>query len=96
VKIYNLTKKDISINISKRIGLSYSFSSLILEDFIETLIQEICNNKLILKNIGSFKIIKKRSRIGRNPKTKQEYMINERNTLSFKSSNKLLEILNLN
>ncbi len=96
MKIYNLTKKDISINISKRIGLSYSFSSLILEDFIETLIQEICNNKLILKNIGSFKIIKKRSRIGRNPKTKQEYMINERNTLSFKSSNKLLEILNLN
>ncbi len=96
MKFNNLTKKDISINISKKTGLSYSFSSFLLEDFIEILIQEICHNKLILKNIGSFKIIKKRSRIGRNPKTKQEYMINERNSLSFKSSNKLLEVLNIN
>ncbi len=96
MKSNNITKRDIAINISKKTGLSINYSLTLLDSFIIILTKKICENKLILKNIGSFKLIKKKSRIGRNPKTKEEYIIKERNSLSFSASKKLLEILNFN
>ena len=47
-----------------------------------------------LKNIGSFKKKDKKERIGRNPKTKEEFIIHSRKSISFTSSTKLLEKLN--
>ena len=96
MKSNNITKRDIATNISKKTGLSINYSLSLLDNFIIILTKQICENKLNLKNIGSFKLIKKKSRIGRNPKTKEEHIIKERNSLSFSASNKLLEILNFN
>ena len=45
---------------------------------------------LSINNIGSFKIKKKNERIGRNPKTKEEYIIKSRRVISFKKSTKLV------
>ena len=47
-----------------------------------------------LKNIGSFKILAKKERIGRNPKTKEEFIITPRNTVSFTASKFLKKIVN--
>ena len=46
-----------------------------------------------LKGLGSFKIIHKKERLGRNPKTKEKFSISARNTISFTTSKKLSEIL---
>ena len=94
MKNNNFTKKDIAINISRKTGLSLNYSSVLVNDLINILVQEICKNNLILKNIGSFKIRKKKERVGRNPKTKEEYMISARNSLIFRASNRILEFLN--
>ena len=90
----NFTKKDISKFLSKKTGYSNSLSRKIIEDLIEILKNNIVSNKLILKNIGSFKLINKKSRIGRNPKTLKNYEIKPRKVVIFKSSNTLLNKIN--
>tara|TARA_B100000941_G_C28346652_1_gene469623 strand:+ start:127 stop:411 length:285 start_codon:yes stop_codon:yes gene_type:complete len=90
----NITKSDISFSLSKKKGFSHLLSKKIVQDLIDTLMILIKDQNLILKNIGSFKIIYKNRRIGRNPKTLQTYSIPSRKVISFTPSKKLLKILN--
>ena len=48
-----------------------------------------------LKNIGTFKILNKKERIGRNPRTKEIYKIKARKTLAFKPSTNLSRKINI-
>ena len=87
-------KKDISRNISSKIKTSSSLSSDILDKFID-LIKNNSKDKVVKFNkFGSFYRKSTPSRIGRNPKTKEEFVITERSRLNFKSSNKVKTILN--
>ena len=92
----NLTKNDIIINISKITGFSKNISKKIINDLLDILIKNIIHNHIILKNLGSFKIIKKNERFGRNPKTKEEFLIKSHNSIKFVVSKKLKNILNIN
>ena len=55
----------------------------------------IKNNELVLKNIGTFKLSKKNERIGRNPKTKEEFLISKRKSIRFIVSKNLSKVLNI-
>ena len=85
----NLKKIDIIKKLSNKTGFSQNFSKKIIEDLLKILLINIKDGNLILKNIGSFKIILKKKRVGRNPKTKEEFIISERNSLRFTPSKKL-------
>ena len=52
------------------------------------------SGKVKIHNFGTFSIKNKKSRIGRNPKTKEEVMIGERKVVSFKASKNVLKYLN--
>ena len=83
----NFTRKDLSNNIFKNIGFSKDFSSKIIDSFFETLINHIIKfNKVKISSFGTFEVIKKRERIGRNPKTKEEAKISSRKIIKFKPS----------
>lgn len=83
----NFTRKDLSNNICKNIGFSKNFSSKIIDNFFETLINHIIKfNKVKISSFGTFEVIKKRERIGRNPKTKEEAKISSRKIVKFKPS----------
>ena len=86
----NLTKIDIIKNLSKKTGFSILFSKKLVNDFLNIIIHQIKMNELNLKNIGSFKLVKKKERLGRNPKTKEEFIISARKTLRYVASKKLL------
>ena len=90
----NLTKNDITLNLKKKTGYFFLLSKKLTNDFINILIHNIYNNKFNLKNIGSFKIINKNERLGRNPKSKEKFVINSRKSIIFKASNKLTNSLN--
>jgi integration host factor subunit alpha len=90
----NLTRIDLAKFLSNKTGFSISFSKKLINDLMIVLIDNIKNDKLILKNIGSFKLLKKKERLGRNPKTKEIYSINSRKSLSFTASKKILNSLN--
>ena len=90
MKRNNLKKLEISKNLSKKMGFSILFSKKVIDDLLNVLILSIKENNLNLKNLGVFKIIKKKERLGRNPKTKENYKISARKALSFKASKKII------
>ena len=94
MKISSFKKIDLSKNISEKIGVSVSLSKKLTEDLLEILSNKIKDNELNLKNVGSFRIIDKKDRIGRNPKTKEEFIIRSRKSISFTASKNL--IVNMN
>ena len=91
----NLTKDDICIFLSRKKGYSVLYSKKIINNLIEILIDEIKENSFNLKNIGTFKILNKKERIGRNPRTKEIYKIKARKTLAFKPSTNLSRKINI-
>ena len=52
------------------------------------------NRFVKISNFGTFYYHKSPKRIGRNPKTKKEFLINEMSKLSFKSSGNLKNLIN--
>mgnify|MGYP001348328940 CR=1 FL=1 len=90
----NLKKIDIIKNLSNKTGLSISLSKKLLDDLIESFYYVLKKENLIIKNIGAFKKKNKKERLGRNPKTKTEFVINKRISISFKTSKKLQTNLN--
>lgn len=90
----NITKKKFIDYLSKKKGISQSLSRKLIGDLIEIFNSVLKNNDLILKNIGCFKLLKKKERLGRNPKTNKEYVIKSRRSISFISSKNLSDKLN--
>ena len=89
-----LKKIDLINLISNRTGLSQNLSKKILSDLLKILNNRISNGYLSLKNIGTFKLLNKKERIGRNPKTMQEFKISARKVVTFKPSSLLIKKLN--
>ena len=91
----NFTRKDLSNKIYQNLGFSKNYSSTIIDNFFETLIQELIkSHKIKISTFGTFKVINKRERIGRNPKTKEKAIIAPRKVVTFKPSLFVKEKLN--
>ena len=91
----NFTRKDLSNKIYQTLGFSKDFSSTIVDDFFETLVTELIkSNKVKISSFGTFKVMNKNERIGRNPKTKIETTITSRKVIKFKPSQHIKEKLN--
>ena len=67
----NLKKIDIIKKLSNKTGFSQNFSKKIIEDLLKILLINIKNGNLILKNIGSFKVILKKKKSRKKPKNKR-------------------------
>ena len=91
----NLTKKDIINSIYMQLGYSKKVSENILDDLINEIINSITLNKKVkISNFGTFLLKRKKSRVGRNPKTKEKKIIKERNVILFKPSIDLKNYIN--
>tara|TARA_Y100001935_G_scaffold188193_1_gene156599 strand:+ start:279 stop:584 length:306 start_codon:yes stop_codon:yes gene_type:complete len=93
----NLTKKDIVNAIYMQIGFSKQITENLIEEFFSVIISNLCNNRSVkISKFGTFLIRSKKSRIGRNPKTKEEKEISRRDVVLFKPSKEFKELLNNN
>ena len=92
----NLTKKDLVNLIYMQLGFSKQISENLIEDFLLTIISNIKNErKLKLSKFGTFTVRQKKSRIGRNPKTKETKVISSRDVVLFKPSKDFKNFINL-
>ena len=92
----NLTKKDLVILVYMQLGFSKQISENLIEDFLSTIVSNIeQEKKLKLSKFGTFTIRQKKSRIGRNPKTKETKMISSRDVVLFKPSKEFKDFVNL-
>ncbi len=91
----NLTKKDLVNQVYMQLGFSKQISENLINDFLSTIIFNIKNEKkLKLSKFGTFSIRQKKSRIGRNPKTKEVKIISSRDVVLFKPSKEFKEYIN--
>ena len=92
----NLTKKDLVNLVYMQLGFSKQISENLIEDFLSTIVSNIKEEKkLKLSKFGTFSIRQKKSRIGRNPKTKETKLISSRDVVLFKPSKDFKEFVNL-
>ena len=92
----NLTKKDLVNLVYMQLGFSKQISENLIEDFLSTIVTNIrTEKKLKLSKFGTFSIRQKKSRIGRNPKTKESKIISSRKVVLFKPSKDFKEFINL-
>ena len=91
----NLTRKDLINSIYMQIGFSKKISENLLGDFLETIVENLNNEKkLKISNFGTFTVRNKKSRIGRNPLTKENKLISDRNVVLFKASKEFKDLVN--
>ena len=79
-----------------QLGFSKQISENLIEDFLSTIVLNIKKEKkLKLSKFGTFSIRKKKSRVGRNPKTKESKVISSRDVVLFKPSKEFKDFVNL-
>ena len=92
----NLTKKNLVNSVYMQLGFSKQISENLIEDLFLTIVSNIqTEKKLKLSKFGTFSLRKKKSRIGRNPKTKETKIISSRDVVLFKPSKEFKELINI-
>lgn len=90
----NFSKKNIIKNIIFEANLNSTEAASIVESFL-LLIKNKSKSKVVkISSFGSFSFKKTPKRLGRNPKTKDSYIIPVLSKLNFKPSNKIKEKIN--
>ena len=80
-----------------QIGFSKKISENLIDDLLATFTENLKNEKkLKLSKFGTFTIRSKKSRIGRNPKTKEQKKISDRDVVLFKASKEFKDLVNSN
>tara|TARA_B100002019_G_C21051486_1_gene489500 strand:- start:182 stop:481 length:300 start_codon:yes stop_codon:yes gene_type:complete len=93
----NLKRKDLVNLVYMQIGFSKLISENLIEDFFSLITFNLKKEKKIkISKFGTFFVRSKKSRIGRNPKTKEKKIISERKVVLFKPSKELKKFVNIN
>jgi len=94
-KTKNVTRQNIYDLVHSELGFSKNYCSNFVDDIFSIIIDEIKKEKKVkISLFGTFSNKEKKSRIGRNPKTKEEKVISSRNVVTFKPSKFLLKKIN--
>tara|TARA_B100001564_G_C20448965_1_gene582541 strand:- start:51 stop:341 length:291 start_codon:yes stop_codon:yes gene_type:complete len=92
----NLTKKNLVNLVYMQVGYSKQIAESLIEEFFSLIILNLKKEKKIkISKFGTFSVRSKKSRIGRNPKTKEIKKISERNVVLFKPSKEFKKLINL-
>ena len=93
-------KKNFTRNkLAERINIKLGYSKEEAKEFIDIVLNYIKNNineeeNFKISKFASFKVINKKERIGRNPKTGQDAIISERKVVSCKFSKNIKNKIN--
>ena len=92
---HNISRDEIAEAMKSEFGFNRKLCLDIVSDIIDIIIEGLQSEKKVkIHNFGTFKLNNKTSRIGRNPKTKEQYNIASRNVITFKASKILLRYIN--
>ncbi len=88
------TKHLISKELQKETGLSKQDSLKLINKFLSIIKDNSKTKKIKINGFGVFNYAKTKERIGRNPKTRESYIIKPMKRLRFTTSKRIKEILN--
>ena len=84
-----ITRENLAAQLSEEFGIAYTIAYKKIDLILNLWANSLIGSDLNISSLGLFKIHQKNSRLGRNPKTKEEYIIKSRKVISFKKSKKL-------
>ena len=91
----NLTRRELAEKLSDQLGYSQSNCALIVDSLLDHMKQTLLNGETIkLVHFGTFMVRDKAPRKGRNPRTGETITIKKRQTVNFRPSKKLRELVN--
>ena len=81
-----MTKTDLTNEIAAKAGLTKAQAKAALDATLESISQALANSdKVQLIGFGTFAVVEKPERKGRNPRTKEEIVIPARKVVKFKA-----------
>ena len=84
-----ITRENLATRLSEEFGIAYTIAYQKIDLILNLWASSLISTDLNISSLGSFKINQKNSRLGRNPKTKEEHIIKSRKVISFKKSKNL-------
>lgn len=83
-----MVKADIIRSIELKLGLSHEEASLQVEQILSLIKDQLMDSDpVLISGFGQWKVRGKKARVGRNPKTREEYEISPRSVVTFYPSN---------
>ena len=83
-----MVKADIVRSIELKMGLSHEDATIQVEQILAMVKDTLMDGESVLiSGFGQWKVRDKKARVGRNPKTKEEYEISPRRVVTFYPSN---------
>ena len=83
-----MIKADIIRSIELKLGLSHEEASLQVEQIMSIIKDQLEGGEsVVVSGFGQRKVRKKNTRVGRNPKTLEEFEVSARRVVTFYSSN---------
>ena len=90
-----LTKKELAQNLSDQTELSLADAKKFVDLFFDTIKEQLNSGKTIkLSGFGTFDIVQTKERVGRNPKTMEEFPIPSKRKVKFTVSPKVKKSIN--
>jgi integration host factor subunit alpha len=90
----SFTKSNIAKNIAKKTSISNQLAKQLLDKFIQVVVSTSNIRKVKISGFGTFVRKETPSRIGRNPKTGEEFEVSKRTKLNLILSNKIKKKIN--
>ena len=84
-----ITRENLATQLSEEFGIAYTIAYQKIDLILDLWASSLISSDINISSLGSFKINQKNSRLGRNPKTKEEHIIKSRKVISFKKSKNL-------
>lgn len=90
-----VTRSDLTEAVYQEVGLSRNESAQLVESVLREIVDTLAQGEAVkLSSFGTFSVVNKAQRIGRNPKTGEEVSIEPRRVLSFRASQVLKDRIN--
>jgi len=90
-----LTKKELAQNLSDQTELSLADAKKFVDLFFDTIKEELNSGKTVkLSGFGTFNVVQTKERVGRNPKTMEEFPIPSKRKVKFTVSPKVKKSIN--
>ena len=90
-----LTKKELAQNLSDQTELSLADAKEFVDLFFDTIKEQLNSGKTVkLSSFGTFDIVQTKERVGRNPKTMEEFPIPSKRKVKFTVSPKVRKSIN--
>ena len=90
-----LTKKELAQNLRDQTELSLADAKKFVDLFFDTIKEQLNSGKTVkLSGFGTFDIVQTKERVGRNPKTMEEFPIPSKRKVKFTVSPKVKKSIN--